>query len=262
MLRIAALGCLLLSLLLPSTFALADNDPSLHQVYSAVQAGRLGDAQRMMDKVLHDHPNSAKAHYVEAEILAQQGLRDQAASELNNAERLEPGLPFVKPQSVQALKSRIAGTYSGRRAPPARSGFPWGMLLLGLVSIVIITLVVRAMNRRNASTFPVGPQFGPQPGMQPMYGNQPYGPMSGGGMGSSILGGLATGAAVGAGMVAGEELAHHFMGGNSGVANAAPMTDAFNSPPDLGGTDFGIADGSSWDDGSGFADMGGGNDWS
>jgi hypothetical protein len=136
------------------------------------------------------------------------------------------------------------------------------MLLLGLASIVIITLVIRAMSRRNASYIPAGGR----PGMQPMYGNQPYGPrpgpMSGGGMGSSILGGLATGAAVGAGMVAGEELAHHFMDGNSGVANAATMNDSIDSAPDLGGTDFGMADSSSWDDGSGFADFGGGDDWS
>lgn len=262
MYRIAALGCLLLSVLLPSTFALADNDPTLNQVYTAVQAGRLGEAQGMMDKVLHDHPNSAKAHYVEAQILTRQGQFGQAAAELGNAERLQPGLPFVKPESVQALKSRIAAANSGGPVP-ASGGFPWGMLILGLASIAIITLIVRAMNARNSSAFPVGPQ----PGLQPMYPNQPYGPMSpgymnsGGGMGSSILGGLATGAAVGAGMVAGEALAHHFMDGNSGTANAAPMADAYASSADLGGTDFGISDTSSWDDSSGFADSGGG-DWS
>ena len=98
---------------------------------------------------------------------------------------------------------------------------------------------------------------------------QPYGggmaPM-GGGIGSGIMGGLATGAAVGVGMVAGEELAHHFMdGGHSDVGNAAPVADSWgNSSNGMGGSNFGIADNSSWDDNSNVADVGsdvGGGDW-
>ena len=45
-------------------------DPSLNQVYQAAQSGNLGGALGMMDQVLRDHPNSAKAHFVEAELLA------------------------------------------------------------------------------------------------------------------------------------------------------------------------------------------------
>ena len=71
-------------------------DPTLHQVYQAAQSGNFSEAQRMMDQVLHDHPNSAKAHYVEAELLAKQGRFAAAESELATAERLEPGLPFAK----------------------------------------------------------------------------------------------------------------------------------------------------------------------
>ena len=245
--------------LFASGLALAANDPSMHQVYSAVQAGHLNEAQSMMNQVLRDHPNSAKAHYVEAEILARAGRNGQASSELTRAEQLAPGLPFVKAESVQLLKNSIAGS-AGRT--PAKHGFPWGWLLLGLASIAVITLIMRAMSRRNAvAPYRGGPQ---QPGVQSMYGNQPYGPtgpVAGGGMGSGILGGLATGAAMGAGMVAGEELVRHFTDGGSGTANAAPM-DNFNAPADLGGSDFGINDGSSWDDGGGFDDFGGGGDWS
>ena len=257
---------LMFSSLIFASLTMADNDPSLHQVYSAAQAGKLDEAQQMMDKVLHDHPNSAKAHYVEAEILVQRGQLGAASSELANAERLQPGLPFAKPEAVQALKNRIAAPYAAPSAPVHSSSFPWGMLLLGLASIVIITFIVRAMNARNSSYFPAGPQ----PGMQPMYGNNPYGPMSpgpmaGGGMGSSILGGLATGAAVGAGMVAGEALVHHFLDGNSsGNANGVvPAADSYAAgSSDLGGADFGINDASSWDDSSRFADSGGSDDWS
>ena len=78
-------------------------------------------------------------------------------------------------------------------------------------------------------------------------------------MGSGIMGGLATGAAVGVGMVAGEALVHHFMDGNNPGINNAPNSWG-NTPNDMGGTDFGIADSSTWDDSSNIADVGGG-DW-
>ena len=83
------------------------------------------------------------------------------------------------------------------------------------------------------------------------------------GLESNILSGLATGAALGAGMVAGEELVHHFTDGNANAAPAyPPMTDSWESDPvRLGGRDFGIADNSTWDDGSNLADISGGDDW-
>ena len=66
------------------------------------------------------------------------------------------------------------------------------------------------------------------------------------------------GAAVGVGVVAGEALAHHFMDG--GKTAAAPVADNSwgNNASDnnMGGSDFGIADNSSWDDNSNVADSG------
>jgi Tfp pilus assembly protein PilF len=69
MFKKATLGLFLLAF----NLALADNAPTLHEVYQATQAGRLEEARSMMNKVLKEHPNSGKAHYVEAEILAKQG---------------------------------------------------------------------------------------------------------------------------------------------------------------------------------------------
>ncbi|HQT26129.1 MAG TPA: tetratricopeptide repeat protein, partial [Burkholderiales bacterium] len=209
-----------------------------------------------MDKVLQDHPNSAKAHYVEAEILAKEGRKAGAASELAAAERLAPGLPFAKPESVNELRAVIAGPGQVQ----ARRGFPWGMFFLGIGAIFVIYFIFRSMvgRSRQATYIPAG---GAQPYGAPGYGPGPgYGPMGGGGMGSGILSGLATGAAVGAGMVAGEEIAHHLMDGNG--SNNVPVSDSWDTG-NMGGQDFGVADNSSWDDGSGgsFADSGG-NDWS
>lgn len=88
--------------------AFADNLPTLHQVYATVQAGRLDEAKKMMTLVIQAHPDSAKAHYVDAEILLEQGHVKHAKTELNTAQRLAPGLPFAKPKAVQDLESRIA----------------------------------------------------------------------------------------------------------------------------------------------------------
>lgn len=65
----------------------------------------------MVEEVLKAHPQSAKAHFVNAEILSAQGQITQARSELNMAEQLEPGLSFAKPQAVQTLKDKLGLRY-------------------------------------------------------------------------------------------------------------------------------------------------------
>jgi hypothetical protein len=86
-------------------------------------------------------------------------------------------------------------------------------------------------------------------------------------MGSGILGGLATGAAVGAGMVAGEALAHEFLGGHERerMASDGALGDASRvGYDDGGGRDFGLSDADSWDAGGSGNDIAGdgGGDWS
>jgi uncharacterized protein len=79
----------------------AEAEPTVAQIYQAFRSGHLEQAQQMLDRVLRDHPDSAKAHFVQAEIDAAEGHRDLARSELARAEKLKPGLPDVKPRSVQ-----------------------------------------------------------------------------------------------------------------------------------------------------------------
>ena len=52
-------------------------------------AGHLDQAQQMMTQVLADHPNSAKAHYVQAELYAREGKAALARSELGNGRAAE-----------------------------------------------------------------------------------------------------------------------------------------------------------------------------
>jgi len=266
-------AALMLAVALFANAGASAQEPTISQVYSAAQANRMPEAQAMMAQVLQAHPDSAKAHYVEADLLAKQGRYTSARAELDTAERLQPQLGFAKPEAVSELKSIIASGLNGypTRANSTRASaahFPWGsMLVIALVALVLVVLLVRATARRMGGSMR-GPGYGPLANPMSPYGGTPmppYGAM-GGGMGSGLLGGLASGAAMGAGLVAGEELMHHLTDhGNSrsdNLSNDAPMPQQ----DDLGGQDFGIPDGSSWDNGGGggsWDDGGsmGGGDW-
>ncbi len=255
--------------------AFAQADPSVDQIYKAAEGGHLDQAQQMISQVLADHPGSARAHYVQAELYAREGKTSLARSELATAEQLKPGLPFESPRAVQELRSQLGSRSAGVAAPVMRSApversFPWGTVLILAVVVGVLWLVFR--RRTPYAQYPAaapgmggGPGYGPGApgGYGPGYGPAP---MGGGGIGSGIAGGLASGLAVGAGVVAGEELAHHFLDGGRG-GGVIPPAEAGESNfgagnSDMGGSDFGMNDpGSGWDDGGGGGSDGGG-DWS
>lgn len=234
-------------------------DYTVHDVYQSAEAGHLQEAQTMMQQVLRDHPESAKAHYVEAELYARSGQLDYARRELKTAKRLDPTLGFAKQDAVEALQARLSVGALGNSFA-SRSGFPWGYLIGGLGLIAVIAMALRALMQRTA--VPVASSYGPGPS----YGTYSPGPGApSGGMGSGILGGLATGAAVGAGIVAGEALANRFMeGGHStehlSAAQLGTTQPAADWGDNMGGNDFGLNDNSTWDDASGGGDIDG--DWS
>lgn len=255
-------------------FAAADADPSLPQVYQAANSGHLDQAQSMMAQVLKDHPNSAKAHYVEAELDARQGKFAAAREELQSAERLEPGLPFAKPDAVGALRAEL---YPQQRSAPAAGampvpvavahggGFPWGAAIGIALVVAIIWMLFRRRQQVMMSSY-----GGPAPGAP--YGGGYGGGYPGGyppGGGPGLLGSLGTGLAVGAGVVAGEELAHRLLDGNGNRIEGGEQVVYRDPPPgnpnaDMGGSNFGVNDSSSWDDNSGGDFSGGGSDdsWS
>lgn len=273
MLRNLVLSLLLATSALIGPYALAD-EPSLHQVYQAAEAGKFKEAQTMMHDVLQAHPNSGKAHFVEAELLAKQGQLRQAEVELATAERLAPGLPFAKPDAVRSLQAELGvsrnnvstGAHPIQSVQPAQgSSFPWSFLLIGVGLIAFIawaarfmTAASRSSNSMNASGSPAGTPMQPY-GAGGMGSTGAMG-MPGQGLGSTVMSGLATGAAVGVGMAAGEALMHHFMDGRGNNVSQFPgyspsaLQDSTND--EMGGTDFGVSDNSSWDDSAG-----GGSDW-
>jgi hypothetical protein len=280
---------------------LADADPTVHQIYEAAESGHLDQAQQMIEQVLRDHPNSAKAHYVQSELFAREGKLGLARAELDLAEQIEPGLPKENPRSVAELKDQLGRTGGGltgggltggslKRGPGltdrgdrltgASAGsathFPWGMVLILALSVVVLW---RLFRRRAANVqYPrsVGPTPAPGaygPGAYPGPAGYPPGGIGigGGGLGSTLASGLAGGLAAGAGIVAGEEIAHHFLDGERPNAPAASLTpasftddsEANNPNSDMGGADFGVDDPGSWnDDSGGGGGGGGGDDWS
>ncbi len=252
---------LLVALTVPVGMVYAEDAPTLHQVYEAAQSGQLDQAQALMDKVLQVHPTSAKAHYVEAELMAKQGRFANARSELAKAEQLAPGLPFVKTQSVQELKARLDRGQPQLQVSAVHAsgstGLPIGTLLLGVGGLFVLVYFMRALGARQAM---------PLSGGVPTPGVGTVGAAPTGGIGSGIVSGLATGAAVGVGMVAAEALAQRFIGGDHGTP-MAPSAGIDDLPADnLGGDNFGMTDdSSSWGD-NGGGDMsdfggGGGGDW-
>jgi uncharacterized protein len=88
--------------------AMAQAEPTINQIYEAAQSGKLDQAQTMVQQVLILHPKSAKAHYVQAELFARQGLPSKGREALAEADKLAPGLPFAKPDAVQALRTQLA----------------------------------------------------------------------------------------------------------------------------------------------------------
>jgi len=255
--------------------ALADGDPTTSQIYAAAEGGHLDQAQQMITQVLADHPTSAKAHYVQAELFAKEGKTTEARAELGTVERLNPGLTDFNQRSVAELKGQLGLAHArpsteerpapyGLAARRGEPGIPWGKLLIAVGVIALLFMLFR--RRPTYNQYPAagaGPGYGPPgAGYGPGYGPGPMG--GGGGVGSGIAGGLASGLAVGAGVVAGEELAHHFMDGGHRDGGVVPSAEAsepgYSSNSDMGGSDFGVNDSGSWDDGG--SSGGGGDDWS
>ena len=110
---------LLVASLLGFGFAMAQAEPTLNQVYAAAQSGKLDQAQLMIQQVLIAHPTSAKAFFVQSELYARQGDMARAREALATAEKLAPGLPFAKAESVQTLRGQLAA-----KNAPAAAAYP------------------------------------------------------------------------------------------------------------------------------------------
>ncbi|KQP22464.1 tetratricopeptide repeat protein [Pseudorhodoferax sp. Leaf267] len=265
-----------------SGLAMAQAEPTLDQVYQAAQAGHVEQALQLMQPVLEAHPNSAKAHFVESELLARQGRASLARDALAQAERLAPGLPFAKPEAVQSLRRQLASPQAAAArtsalapaapVPASGSSLPWGVLLAvggGALVAWMLMRLGRPAAGAAAGAAPAAPQGWAVPGMNTAM---PPGPVATPaaapvGFGRQMAGGLATGLAVGAGVMAAESIGRNLFGTSAHAATAPEqaMPSAYDPVfgntavnTDMGGNDFGVNDIGSWDD---SAVGGGSSDW-
>ena len=239
--------------------AMAQAEPTMDQVYQEAQAGRVAHALQLMQPVLHAHPNSAKAHYVEAELLARQGAASKARDALRTAEQLAPGLPFAHADAVQQLRralstvgsdvpaaGRTSSSFSPAMPPdmppaPSHAAIPWGVLLAvcggALLAWVLMRLGKPAVAAGTApgaaptgtAVMPAWSSAGAGPGYTGATATPAPGVGAAGapGMGSQLAGGLATGLAVGAGVMAAEAIGKSLLGGDRHLAGgyaAAPAS--------------------------------------
>jgi hypothetical protein len=220
--------------------------PTVQQVEAATKQGHYAQAESMMAEVVAAKPESAKAHYIYAELLAHNANFRKASEEAARAKALDPDVRFTDPQKFadfQALLSRelnpapraqtsgassapayrTAPAVAPAERPASSSGIPGWVWLAGLALLAVVLWrgFSRSRDAGAAAMAPAGmpagygpggmnpgPAYGPAP-----YGPAPYGPQAGGG--SGLLGtGLAVGAGVAGGMLLDEMLHRRNEGGS------------------------------------------------
>jgi len=273
--------------------------PTVDQVQAAAKSGDYAGAEKMMREVVAAKPDSPRAHYVLAELLAHQRQFNEAAEHTRRARALDPAIKFTDAAKFtafeQALQREQAASAKStaptaldpapapRAAPVQRyepaeasgGGVPVWLLVVG--AIAFIAIAASWMRRRAAvQSQPAFGGGGYGGGPAAGYGQGGYGmpqqPASGGpgmlGVGLGVAGGVA------AGMLA-ERMLHggHDNGNLQGNADAGNHAGGL-IPGSFGGDagaadeltrrdiDFGSGDG--WgggDAGGSDGGGGGGDDW-
>lgn len=269
---------LLMCLALLSTLWLgtAQALPTVDQVQAAAKAGDYAGAEKMMREVVAAKPDSARAHYVLAELLAHQRQFDDAAAHTRRARALDPALKFTDSARFEAFEqtlqrqqaaaakpgvpaaldpspaARAAPVERAERAEPVEragsaGGVPVWLLVAG--AILFIGIAVSFMRRRTAAqvqqpAFGGGGYGGPAAGTG--YGSgMGYGPgvpQQPGSGGPGMLGvGLGVAGGVAAGMLA-ERLLHGGHDTSNLQGNADAGSHAGGLIPGSFGGDAGAAD--------------------
>jgi clan AA aspartic protease (TIGR02281 family) len=109
-------------------------EPTMHQIYEAATTGHVAEAQNMISQVLANHPKSAKAHWVQAEVYAKANKTNLARAEVLEAERLNPGLTEISAKSVRQLKTELGLAEGG----PRETRIPLLRMSGGLIAPAVI----------------------------------------------------------------------------------------------------------------------------
>lgn len=211
--------------------------PTPSQIQTMIQAGQSGQAVQALKGVLGQHPDSGVAWYLMAEAQDAKGHEEAAAQALAKADQYAPGLPFANQQDAQALRAHVNNGLESSGTHHANGGISIVLLVIvALIALFVLLRMVAGWGRRSPMArpyqanpnMPYGGGYGPN-------GQNPYGPAGGmgGGLGSSII----TGLAAGAGFAAGERIVDGLMGGSDAQASnqqdfpAGPQDDGLMGDP-------------------------------
>ena len=264
---------LLLALLILAPLAAAADSPK--DVQALIARGDYPGAEALLRNAIAEHPQSAKAHYVLAEVLAHEGNIGEAKTEASKAATLDPGTHFTDPAKFQAFQRKLnealapaanirttaAPVRNGETGQPARGeGGSSNLLKILAIGAGIALIASLWMRRKRADD---GPLAG-YPSAQPSGGTPPYGsypgnsayappppPQPHSGVGTAVAAGLG---GVAAGMLLDEALRSHSSSqglpetGSAVRDDRGPSAQAYDDlrsdPIDMGNDD------SSWDDSS------------
>ena len=101
---------LLLLVVLMFSFAVCSAEPSKNEITNAVNSGNYVLAESLIDQVITNHPNSAKAHYLKSQILAKESKIDSAKQELQTATTIDPAGTFTTPEKLNTFKNVLASS--------------------------------------------------------------------------------------------------------------------------------------------------------
>jgi clan AA aspartic protease (TIGR02281 family) len=131
-------ACMAIALPLGELADASDTEPTMHQIYEAATIGHLDQAQEMITQVLANHPKSAKAHWVQAEVYAKANKTNLARSEVLEAERLNPGLTEISAKAVRQLKTELGLIEGANGNSPHETRIPLVKMSGGLIAPVVI----------------------------------------------------------------------------------------------------------------------------
>lgn len=97
--------------------------PTTQEVAAAVRQGHYAQAETMMAEVVQADPDSARAHYVYAEILTLNANFPKARAEAARARQLDPAVKFTTPEQFQAVEQLLHSEQIPKaRIPAVRLG--------------------------------------------------------------------------------------------------------------------------------------------
>src|SRR5436190_402374 len=98
--------------------------PTLQQVEAQVGRGDYAQAESMMREVVAAKPDSARAHYVYAEILAHERKFAQAVEEAKAARTIDPDVKFTDPEKFRTFEAALLRAQNpAARTSPTPSPF-------------------------------------------------------------------------------------------------------------------------------------------